>query len=56
MTVTGKLIRAMALGGESTGWVIQLELGTQYRLVSRPILSRSIPATTSFLRRLQTSM
>jgi hypothetical protein len=25
ITVTGKLIRALAIGGESTGWVIQLE-------------------------------
>lgn len=25
LTVTGKLIRAMAIGGESTGWAIQLE-------------------------------
>lgn len=25
VTVTGKLIRAMAIGGESTGWAIQLE-------------------------------
>ncbi len=25
LTVTGKLIRVMAIGGESTGWTIQLE-------------------------------
>lgn len=25
ITVTGKLIRAMAIGGESTGWAIQLD-------------------------------
>jgi hypothetical protein len=25
ITVTGKLTRAMAIGGESTGWTIQLE-------------------------------
>jgi len=25
MTVTGKLVRVMAIGGESTGWAIQLE-------------------------------
>jgi hypothetical protein len=25
LTVTGKLSRAMAIGGETTGWVIQLE-------------------------------
>lgn len=25
LTVTGKLIRVMAIGGESTGWAVQLE-------------------------------
>jgi len=25
ITVTGKLVRVMAIGGESTGWAIQLE-------------------------------
>jgi len=25
ITVTGKLVRAMAIGGESTGWVIELD-------------------------------
>lgn len=25
ITVTGKLVRTMAIGGESTGWVLELE-------------------------------
>jgi hypothetical protein len=28
MTVTGKLVHVMAIGGESTGWAIQLESQT----------------------------
>jgi hypothetical protein len=28
IAVTGKLVRVMAIGGESTGWAIQLESGT----------------------------
>jgi hypothetical protein len=28
ITVTGKLVRAMAIGGESTGWVIEFESAT----------------------------
>jgi hypothetical protein len=29
MTVTGKLIRVMAVGGESTGWVLELDSAIQ---------------------------
>lgn len=25
ITVTGKLVRAMAIGGESTGWIVELD-------------------------------
>jgi hypothetical protein len=28
ITVTGRLVRAMAIGGESTGWVVELESST----------------------------
>ncbi len=28
MAVTGKLVRAMAIGGESTGWILELESTT----------------------------
>jgi hypothetical protein len=28
VTLTGKLVRAMAIGGESTGWVLELESTT----------------------------
>jgi len=28
ITVTGKLVRLMAIGGESTGWVVELESAT----------------------------
>ena len=28
ITVTGKLVRAMAIGGESTGWALELESAT----------------------------
>jgi len=38
ITVTGKLVRAVAIGGESTGWVLDLEAptsigGTQVRSI-----------------------
>ena len=30
ITVTGRLTRAVGIGGESTGWVIQLEAETSF--------------------------
>ena len=35
ITLTGKLVRAMAMGGESTGWVLELESPT--RLGGKPV-------------------
>ena len=42
ITVTGKLIRQMAIGGESTGWAIQLE--SQLDIAGKPVNSLEIDA------------
>jgi hypothetical protein len=47
ITVTGKLTRAMAIGGESTGWSIELD--TELTVDSHPVKSIEVDAPAAKL-------
>jgi len=47
ITVTGKLVRAMAIGGESTGWSLQLERATTIAGKQMDSIQVSYPKTAT---------